>query len=371
MSRRLRTVLCGTGFGRFHREGIRLLPRDLELVGVLARGGEFSRAYAAAEGVPLYTRVEDLPDDVDLACVAIGSAVSGGPGAEIAGALLGRGIHVLQEHPVHRDELAGLLRAARAAGVVYRLNPFYRHVPAVRRFLDGAQRMRELGPILSVDGTSAVQVLHPLLDVLAEALGGTAPWALGDPLPADPRVEAACASPQPYRVLQGALAGVPLTLRVQHQLDPSDGDNHALVWHRIAITGEGGTLTLADAHGPVLWQPRLHAPRDRHGRLRSTGPGTGHLAEPALTVVPGTEPPSWRGIFAETWPLTMARAIRETVDAVRAGADPLPRGQRDLSVTAVWHDLLDRLGRPEVIRPAAPDSWSLDRVLPPTEEVPR
>ncbi|CAL9609398.1 hypothetical protein SUDANB121_05618 [Nocardiopsis dassonvillei] len=355
--RPLRTVVCGTGFGRFYLEALRLLPEEFAPAGILARGGAFSRTYAREQGLPLYTSVADLPGDVDAACVAVGSAVSGGPGAEIAHDLLARGVHVLQEHPVHHDELAGLLRAARGAGLVYHLDPFYRYVPAIGRFLDAAAEMRRRGPVLAVDATSALQVLYPLLDVLGRALGGLRPWAVTDPLPADPEAAHLAATPQPYRVVQATVAGVPVTLRVQNQIDPSDGDNHALLWHRLSLAGEGGALALADTHGPVLWHPRLHAPRDGHGRLRSTGPGTDHLDEPAVTVLEGTLPPSHREVFARVWPGTLARALADFAADVRTGADPLPRGQFDLSVCRLWHEVTGRLGRPDIIRPAAPTPW--------------
>lgn len=39
--------------------------------------------------------------DFDMACVVIRSTAVGGKGTEIAGALLEKGIHVIQEHPVH------------------------------------------------------------------------------------------------------------------------------------------------------------------------------------------------------------------------------------------------------------------------------
>jgi len=354
-ARPLRVLLCGTGFGRHYADALALMPDTFELVGILARGGEFSRRYAADAGLPLYTGVDQVPDGVDAACVVVGSAVSGGPGGELARALLERGVHVIQEHPVHQDELAAALRAARSGGAVYHLNPFYRHVAPVRRFVAAALALRERGPVLFVDATSAIQVLYPLLDVLGLALGGLRPWALGDPLPPDPAAAGLAARPQPYRVLQPTLGGVPATLRVQNQIDPSDGDNHALLWHRLALGTEQGVLTLADTHGPVLWQPRLYAPRDAHGRLRSTGPGTGHLAERATTVLEGTGAPPYREVFDRLWPEALTRALAEFAADVHAGADPLVRGRFDLGVCRLWHETTDRLGRPEIIRPGPPD----------------
>src|SRR5690606_5063841 len=187
-ARPLRTVLCGTGFGRFYAEALARMPDRFELTGILARGSGFARDYAERAGVPLYTDVRRLPADTDAACVVVGSAVSGGPGGELALALLERGVHVIQEHPVHPDELAAALRTARGAGAVYHLNPFYRHTEPIRRFLAAARSLRERGPLLFADAASALQVLHPLLDVLALALGGLRPRALGPPLTADPAV---------------------------------------------------------------------------------------------------------------------------------------------------------------------------------------
>ncbi|MEY9212480.1 Gfo/Idh/MocA family oxidoreductase [Thermobifida halotolerans] len=368
--RPLRTVVCGTGFGRHYVEAVRALDGEFELVGILARGGDYSRGYARAQGVPLYTSVADLPDGVDVACVVVGAAVSGGPGSELARALLERGVHVIQEHPVHHDELARTLRAARAAGRVYHLNPFYRNVGPVTRFLQAAEALRGHGRALFVDAASAIQVLYPLLDVLGRALGGLRPWAFADPHPQEEAVAALAHLPQPYRVLQGVVGGVPLVLRVQNQLDPADGDNHALLWHRLAIGAEGGVLTLADTHGPVLWSPRLHVPRDAHRRLTATGPGTGHLDEPSTTVLDGTAPRPFRDVFGRTWPEAVARALRELAADIAAHADPLARGQYDLAVCRVWHDVTARLGRPEIIRPAPPRPLRAADVCAPSPTAP-
>ncbi|MEU3306300.1 Gfo/Idh/MocA family oxidoreductase [Nocardiopsis sp. NPDC055551] len=356
----LRVVVCGTGFGRFYVRALQGMPDTFRLSGLLTRGGEYSRRYAEELGVPLYTRPDRLPDDIDAACVVVGSAVSGGAGGELARALLERGLHVIQEHPVHHDELAAALRLARRNRAVYHLNPFYHHVEPVRRFLTAARALRGNGPFLFIDATSAIQVLYPLLDILARALGGPRPWALGHPLQADPGVTALAAHAQPYRVLQATVAGVPLTLRVQNQLDPSDGDNHALLWHRLALGTEDGVLTLADTHGPVLWHPRLYAPRDEHGRLLTTGPGTEHLDRPATSPLAGTAAPTHREVFDLLWPRALERALTDFAADVRAGTDSMPRGQFDLGVCRLWHDTTTRLGRPEIIRPDPPRPTTTD-----------
>jgi thiazolinyl imide reductase len=341
-------VVCGTGFGRYYVQAVRSMP-GCELAGILARGSEFSRRYARELGVPFLTSAEQLPDGVDLACVVVGSAVSGGCGSELARSLLSQGIPVLQEHPVLPDELAATVRVAAEHGVWYQLNPFYRHLAPIRRFLAAAELVR---PALFVDAAAPLQLLYPLIDLLGRALGGLRPWTL-TALPADGG---------PYRLVHGMLAGVPLTLRVQNQLHPGDPDNHALMWHRITIGAEAGALTLADTHGPVLWSTRLHAPRDADHRLRHTGPGTGHLDLPATVVLPGSQPPATlREIFAGLWPAGIVAAIEDF--RARTGGSVLDHARHDLAASRVWQDITGQLGRPELINPAPPRPLDLVALL--------
>ncbi|GAA2136237.1 hypothetical protein GCM10009760_15590 [Kitasatospora kazusensis] len=342
----LRTVVCGTVFGRFYLEALRSFEPSFTLTGVLAGGSPRSRASAAEYGVPYYTRVEELPPDTQAACVVVRSAVAGGAGGELARALLARGVHVLQEQPAHPDEVAGCLRLAREHGVQYRLNSFYPHVEPVRRFLAGARALRELRTVRYVDGACSSQVLLPLLDILGRALGGLGPWAFADPAPVA-EVRAATGVPVPFRLVHGVIAGVPLTLRVQNQLDPADPDNHAHLLHRVALGTDAGTLTLADTHGPVLWTPRLHVGRDADGRLALDGPGTGHLDQPTSSLLGTGRPEPFRRTFAELWPAGVRRALAELRAAVLAGGSA--DAQYTLTVSRMWQDLTTRLGRPELI----------------------
>ncbi|MDH6108773.1 pyochelin biosynthetic protein PchG [Kitasatospora sp. MAP12-15] len=346
----LRTVVCGTVFGRFYLEALRTAPpaSPFELTGVLAGGGARSRACAAEYGVPYYTRVDQLPEDTDVACVVVRSAVAGGPGGELAQALLARGVHVLQEQPAHPDEVAACLRLARTYGVRYRLNSFYPHVEPVRRFLAAARSLRALRTVQFVDAACSSQVLFPLLDILGRALGGLGPWAFTDPAPVA-EVRAATGVPVPFRLVHGVIAGVPLTLRVQNQLDPGDPDNHAHLLHRVSLGTDAGTLTLADTHGPVLWSPRLHVGRDADGQLALDGPGTGHLDQPTTTLLGAEQPQPFRRTFGELWPAAVRLALDELRAAIAEDGQASPGGQYTLTVSRMWLDLTTRLGRPELI----------------------
>ncbi|WP_280315892.1 thiazolinyl imide reductase, partial [Nocardia abscessus] len=287
----------------------------------------------------------------------------GGAGAKLAQSLLTRGIHVLQEHLLHPDELTDCLRTAREHGVCYRLNSFYPHLRPVQLFLHAAQVLRERQQPLHVDAAAGSQVVYSLLDIIGRAVGRLRPWAIGDPAPIPPELAALADPPMPYTHLTAVIGGVPVSLRVQNQIHPADPDNHALLLHRLAIAFESGVLTLADTHGPVLWSPRLHTDRDDTGRLLMAGPGTERLAVPSTEPLDSAAAPTFRTVFDELWP----QSVRVALAQLRADtADPrrsIGAAQWALTVTAIWQRLTTILGQPELIRPPSPAPVPLPELL--------
>jgi pyochelin biosynthetic protein PchG len=341
---RPRVVVCGTGFGRVYLAALRLPRMPFELAGIVARGSARSRACAAHYGVPLYSDVDDLPSTVDIAAVVVGAAINGGPGAELAHRLMARGIHVLQEHPLHHSELAGCLRQARRHRVAYLLNTHYVYLDPVRRFVDAARRLVGAQPALFVDALSSFQVLYTLFDILGQALGGVRPWSFA----------AAPTGSGFLRTIDGSFAGVPVSLRVQNQLDPVDRDNGGHLAHRITLGTEGGNLLLANTHGPVLWNPRLHMPADYRDVVSVSASTSDDLDLPSATVLGPPDAPPYRRAIGEDWPRATARALLELREMILTGADPLPRGQHHLALCQVTADATARLGPPELCRTALP-----------------
>lgn len=348
-----RVLVAGGGFGRVHAAAVARRPDRSVLVGVVGRGGAASRELADAFHVPYHdvrgpgggfdpSILAEASGTADLACVAVGSAISGGSGTDLTLELLRRGLHVLQEHPVHPDEATACAREARANGVHHRVHLHYRHLPTVRAFLAAAARLRRHHDIEFVDAAAPVHVLHPLVDILARALGTVRPWSW---------VEVVGSGP--LRTVVGEIGGVPVTLRVQNQLDPVDRDNQMLLWHRIALGTQAGVLTLADTHGPVLWSPRWPADRDHTGRRVIDGPTPG-LARPTSAQLPGTEPVTIAEAMATWWPDAVAGALDDLLSAVDSGADSLKESSLDLATARAWAALTDRLGPPETVRATAP-----------------
>ncbi|WP_437904647.1 Gfo/Idh/MocA family oxidoreductase [Sorangium sp. So ce327] len=355
-----RVVVAGTAFGRIYLDAVASAQESFTLAGVLGRGSEFSRKCAERYGAPLYTRVEDIPGDIDIVCVVVRSGATGGPGSDLARTLLERGIHVLQEHPVHAAEITACLKAAKRGGAAYAVNTLYPNVRPIRQFLAAAEYIRKRQRIQFIDAACNSQVAYPLLDVIGRAAGDLRPWSFSECAPRGGRPSPV--ADQPFQSLSATLGGVPVTLRVQNQVHPEDPDNHSLLMHRISLGCDAGVLTLADTHGPVLWNPRMHSPRDPTGRLIMSGPGTDRLAVESTLILGDQHTRSYHDVFARTWPDAVVVALHDLCCDI---ADPPRRirsGQWALGVSLAWRDLTERIGMPELIRPETPEPLPVDEL---------
>ncbi|MGH3186203.1 MAG: Gfo/Idh/MocA family oxidoreductase [Streptosporangiaceae bacterium] len=361
---RMRVIVCGTKFGQVYLQAFRQSALPFELAGILAQGSERSRACAQHYGVPLWASPDELPAGIDIACVVVRGGLLGGPGAELAKELMGRGINVIQEHPLHHDELADCLRCARRHGVVYHLSSFYPNVAPVRSFIAAARELFRCRRPLYADAACGFQLAYALLDILGRALGGVRPWSFTRPPGPDDSVLRLTDLDIPFRGLDGVVAGVPVTLRIQNQMDPADPDNYAHLMHRITLGTEGGNLTLAATHGPLLWCPRPDFPREAQrsdarphfAPTTADRPASGvEAADPSSGLVLGeSAAPGYQQIFQTMWPAAIGRALLQMREAILAGDCQLHRGQYHLTVCQLWQDITALLGPPELLRAPPP-----------------
>jgi pyochelin biosynthetic protein PchG len=276
--------------------------------------------------------------------------------------LLGRGLHVIQEHPLHHDELAANLRQARKHRVIYQLNSFYVHTAPVRRFLAAATELLRHQRPRYIDAACGFQLAYSLLDILGQALGGVRPWAFADLPVLGDDLRAATDLDIPFRSLDGVLAGVPITLRVQNQMDPADPDNYAHLMHRVSIGTEAGNLTLVGTHGPTVWTARPDFPRevtDEQTTPHFDADGRA-VDAPSATVLGPPDVPSYERVFASVWPAGVGRALETLREAIDTGEDPLRRGQYHLTLCQLWQDLTARIGPPELLRADPPRALTPD-----------
>ena len=107
MSSKPRAVVGG-GFGRNCARALAHPGSPVELAAIVGRGGPRSTALAQELGVPVWSSAELENQPLDLAVVAVRSAIIGGMGESISASLLSRGVAVIQELPIHSTSVIEL-----------------------------------------------------------------------------------------------------------------------------------------------------------------------------------------------------------------------------------------------------------------------
>ena len=325
---RPRAIVVGATFGAVYAEALAGPQSPVELVGLLSTGSVASVDLAERLGIPLYTQLDNLPH-VDVAFVVVRSGVVGGDGAQICAQLLSRGIHVLQEQPVHADEIVSLLHVAAENSVLYAVNDFYSHVAPVRQFISAAKALDSATPLSYVHLRSSLHVVYPLFTILAKIVGPLTPARIVIP-------ERTAGAFTAGRIVLG---DVPVDLLVQNELCASDPDNHARLMHTITVGAEAGELVLTHTHGSTRWHPRPH-------------PATPASDYPICEVVGIDFAPTAATVRNELWPEAVRSAATEFVNSI--GRVRVVMSQRFIRATRLWSDFTSAMGPAMPIDPRPP-----------------
>jgi thiazolinyl imide reductase len=245
----VQVLLCGTNYGASYVGPLLARPGGVRLAGILSRGSERSRTLARQLGVAHYTGIDRLPEGaVDAAIVA----VAGEAGIALSEAFLARRIAVVAEHPWEPAALERMLSVAWERQTVFHVNAHFADLEegagALLRHTGNGRRP------LYAHLTVNPRTLYSAIELLARALGSLEPAALAG-VPAAGEVTAPS-----FAVLQGAVAGVALTVLCQRSVSRLDDGSATLVNHRLELGYGDGILTMADTFGPVVWVERLRAP---------------------------------------------------------------------------------------------------------------
>jgi thiazolinyl imide reductase len=214
-----------------------------------------------------------------------------------------------------------------------------------------------------MDATAGFQTSYTLLDILGHALGALRPWSFAELpcLPADLRTTPDLE--MPFRSLDGVLAGVPTTLRIQNQMDPSSPDNHTHIFHRITLGTASGNLTLVNTHGPVIWCPQPHMPSDSQQEAAIEASQDHRLDVQSATPIGAADAPSYREILTRVWPEGIARALLDFRKAVLTGDHSPSTDQYYLSLCQLWQDIISRLGPLTLLRREAPPIFPIEDLI--------
>ncbi|WP_319491620.1 bifunctional Gfo/Idh/MocA family oxidoreductase/class I SAM-dependent methyltransferase [uncultured Desulfobacter sp.] len=332
---KIKTVVCGSTFGQFYLKALEAYSKQFELVGILAKGSKRSKECAKHYGIDLYTDIEQLPPTVGLACVIIRSGALGGTGTDLSLKFLKRGIHVIQEQPIHYKEAVSCLRTALQYGVHFRIANLYVQLPAVRRFIACAQELLKRQNALYLDAACAIHVSYPMIRILSEALPTIRPWKINHVIKDN----------GPFQIISGTLGNIPMTLRVHNEINPQDPDNHLHLLHCLTIGVEGGRLSLVDTHGPLVWHPRLHVPHSHSFFGDPLEADPAHLTEPNSLML-GSDHRSYKEILMKQWPAAIGRELSSMRELINDSEDKgATSAQRELLFSKKWHYLTNTIGQ--------------------------
>lgn len=319
-------IVVGATFGTIYAEALAAPQSPVELIGVLSTGSAASVQLAERLGVALYEDLDTLPP-VDVAFVVVRSGVVGGQGAQLGERLLQRGIHVMQEQPVHADEILALLRVAKANSVLYTVNDFYSHVAPMRQFISAAKALDKRSRIRYVHARCAIHVCYPLFTILSTIVGALTPARIMLP----PKAEGG----GPFVAGRLVLGDVAVDLLVQNELCADDPDNHALLTHAITVGSDAGELALAHTHGSTRWHPRPSA------------------ADVPIAEALGVEfQPTTAQVRNTLWPDAIRLAGSEFIESIERSRSPI--SQRFVRATRLWSDFTSAIGPATLIDPEPP-----------------
>ena len=338
MTQKLRVLVCGTRFGQFYLEAIQHSAL-FELAGILAQGSERSKQCASVYKTNLYTDIEDIPHDIDIACIVVPTSVMGGSGTELAIAFLKRGIHVILEQPVHYQNLIDCYRMAKQQRVKFMVGDLYGHLPFVKKFIEAAQTILQQEKPLYLNIDMATQVSFPLAHILTKLLGNIQPWEVKDTITGN----------MPFQLLSAMLKDIPTTIRAQNQVDVAVSDSYMHLMHHITLGFDSGKLTLFDTNGPVIWTPRMQIPAislvPKGLKQKASLP----LTSPVIEDFASNNNATYHDILTKTWPSAILQDIERLANWITHDIHSIEmakEGQQIIQAAQLWSGLTSALGYP-------------------------
>lgn len=178
MNSKIKVVVCGSTFGQLYLKALQDRSDLFQIVGLFGTGSERSKKCAKEYGITLYTDIEKIPKETDLACIAVKTAAFGGKGTDIALALLDKGIHVIQEHPSHPKDMEQCYRIARKKNLVYHIGNLYPYLEDVKQFIKCANYLNDNDELLHIDVMFSGQLSYPLIKILQLAMPSIQKWEM-------------------------------------------------------------------------------------------------------------------------------------------------------------------------------------------------
>lgn len=259
------------------------------------------------------------------------------PGLSINVTLFNR--QLLHEDPAHEVEIVNCIRESGSAA--FMLNPFYRYIKPIRDFLEAAQIISKHAHLINASLECAIHVLYDGIDILGCALGGLSTWKLGNVAESYTTSMAGGGN----RVISGIIGMVPVTFIVNTNVDRNDIDHPLHLYHRIELTFSTGRLCLVNTHGPVIWLPFLHMPRDEYGTLSINVEEEVNI--PSGVTIGNVMLPSVKETFEQIWPDAVKKALEILFKQNRT--EKMSMAQYQIYVSKLWSEICQKVGYMNIV----------------------
>lgn len=335
---RKKVIVCGVRFGQFYLEAVSRAA-DFELAGILSTGSKESVECAQLYGIKQYSRVEELPEDVDMACVVVRTGVLGGKGTELVEQLMQRKINVILEQPIQTEELKSCYKNAVKYGVAFTVGNLYANLKTVQKFLSLAERLMKHQQVLYVNVNMATQVSFPLAYILARLF---------------PRCKKAVVTgvnitKSSFDTAEFMLGDVPVSVRAQNQMEAGSGDNYTHLFFDISIGFPAGTLILTDIHGAVIWRARMTVPDNIRVPHELEKKADENMREDSIRVLYASEDTSYNNILSNIWTeaiLTDIVYLSQLSDGKNIKENNY-KNMLILKAAELWHTFTNAFGYPK------------------------
>ena len=334
MTSKIKTIVCGSTFGQFYIDALMKYSEFFEIAGLYARGSERSIELAKRYGIPLFTSIKGIPNEITLACVVIRSEGVGGDGCKLAIQLMERGIHVIQEQPVYPENVVECYKVARKYRVIYNIGNLYIKLPEVQHFINVSKKLNNLNSVQYISLCFCTQVAFPAIAILAEAISGFHEW----------NGLSVIKNNGPFDIITGMAGKVPMTIQFNNQINPKMPDDLMYVLHRFSVFFQSGILTLEDTFGPVSWRPRIFV--EKYGVAERDEE---KLNEPAFALVNEYREKQLKEIFRNEWTGAIGLQLLEMKNQIENSRLDTNRAQKDLMVSKLWTELYRATGYANLI----------------------
>ncbi len=338
--KKLRVIVCGSTFGQFYMEALLSCSDYFQFVGILGTGSKRTVNCSKNYGVAYYSKIEELPSDIDLACVVVRSNVLGGDGTDIAIKLMERGIHVLQEHPSHPKDLEKCFVTSQKKGVCYQVGDLYTNLSEVKKFVECACHLNKIDRLVHIHVGFATQVSYPLIKILLLSLSGIKKLQINEIRNTE----------DAFNVLSGYINDVSFSMDVHNEVVHSDPNSYMYLLHSLTFFYEAGRLSLEDTFGPLVWVPRMHIPIECSNRGNLKGDYPKNVKEDSFTILVNKKH-SFEQILVQNWPSAISEDLIRIYTQIVTGKKNVRNIQQEILCAKKWSELTKAIGYPSEALP--------------------